>query len=265
MSPERQVLLAMALVALALALGIVGYVGGSFVFMRSHVEPRPTAVSLREALREVAWAALTQPLLPLYYVVGRRLAPGSGVPVVAVHGYTQNRVDFLGIARACRRAGVGPVYGFNYPWLATIPGNARRLARFVERVRRETGAPRVDLVAHSLGGLVAMEYLAEGGSDAVRRVVTIASPHAGVAWKGPIIGLCGPDMRAGGPFQLARATRPVPVPCLSIYSTHDNVVHPPVTSALTHRGARDRAVEHLSHLAILFDPEVSREVVEFLR
>ena len=63
---------------------------------------------------------------------------------------------------------------------------------------------------------------------------------------------------------MERASRAVPVPCLSIYSSHDNVVHPPATSMLATRGARDHAVAHVGHLAILFDPEVVRAVVDFV-
>ncbi len=261
---------ALATVVATLGVGIFVYVAGSFLLMRAHVAPRPHHRALREALREAMWAWRTQPLLPLYYFVGHRLAPapgknagtGAGTPVVVVHGYTQNRVDFLGLARACRRAGVGPVYGINYPWFGSIRGNARRLSRFIERVARETGAPRVDLVAHSLGGLVAMEYLHTDGSARVRRIVTIASPHAGVPWQGPIPGKAGDSMRAG---LVAHASKPVPVPCLSLYSTHDNVVHPPSTSELAHRGAQDRAFEHTGHLSILFAEEVQEAVIEFLR
>ena len=253
-----------ALGVLAVAVGILVYVGGSFALMGAHVDDRPRTRALVEALREMGWAALTQPLLPLFYFVGRRLARGTGTPIVVVHGYTQNRVDFLRIARACGRAGLGPVYGVNYPWFSSVHANALRLARFCDRVRRETGATRLDLVAHSLGGLVSMEYLHDAGPDGVRRLVTIASPHAGVAWKGPIVGASGPQMRHGSPFLVERASRAVPVPCLSIYSTHDNVVHPPATSMLAKRGARDHAVPHLGHLSILFDPEVARAVVDFL-
>jgi pimeloyl-ACP methyl ester carboxylesterase len=244
--------------------GILVYVAASFWLMRPHVARRPIERHIGEALRELVWTLLTQPLLPLFYVLGRRLTRGRGTPIVTVHGYMQNRVDFLRVARACARSGLGPVYGFNYPWFEPIHEGARRLARFCERVRRETGAERVDLVAHSLGGLVAMEYLHEGGAGNVRRVVTIASPHAGVAWRGPILGACGAQMRSGCAFLVERATRQVPVPCLSIYSTHDNVVHPPLTSALAGRGARDRAVAHVGHLAILFHPAVTNALVEFL-
>jgi pimeloyl-ACP methyl ester carboxylesterase len=250
--------------ATAVAFGIAVYVAGSYALMRAHVEPRAWGLVLREALRELGWALLTQPLLPLFYVVGRRLARGRGVPIVTVHGYMQNRVDFLRIARACERAGLGPVYGFNYPWYESIPACARRLVRFVEHVCRETGAAQVDVVAHSVGGLVAMEYVHDGGGARVRRVVTIASPHAGVAWRGPIVGAVGPEVRVGCEFLLERAGRALPVPFLSVYSTHDNVVHPPQTSALAPRGGTDWSVAHVGHLAILFHPDAVRATVSFL-
>jgi hypothetical protein len=85
-----------------------------------------------------------------------------------------------------------------------------------------------------------------------------------VAWRGPIVGACGPQLREGCDFLVERAARALPVPCLSVYSTHDNVVHPPATSALARRGGRDRAIAHRGHLSILFDAEVAAVVVEFL-
>lgn len=251
--------------ALAVVVGILVYVGASFALMRVHVERRPVAFVAREALRELGWALLTQPVLPLFYLVGRRLARGRGaVPIVAVHGYMQNRVDFLRIARACVGAGLGPVYGFNYPWFGSIRANAGRLARFVDDVCRETGASQVDLVAHSLGGLVAMEFAHHDDGARIRRVVTIASPHRGLAWRGPIVGACAPDLRVGCDFLVERAGRAVRVPSLSVYSTHDNVVHPPQTSALAGRGGSDRAIPHVGHLAILFHRDTARAVVAFL-
>jgi pimeloyl-ACP methyl ester carboxylesterase len=258
-------LAASAAAALSVGVGILGYVAVSYASMLAHVQRRPVAVLLREALREVWWALLTQPIMPFFYVAGRRLSRGRGsVPVVAVHGYMQNRVDFLRIAGACARAGSGPVYGFNYPWFGSIRANAERLARFVDDVRRETGASQVDLVAHSLGGLVAMEFVHHDRGSRVRRAVTVASPHAGVAWRGPIVGACGPEMRVGCEFLLERARRAVPVPCLSVYSTHDNIVHPPKTSALSARGGVDRCVEHVGHLAILFHADTVMAIVSFL-
>jgi len=250
---------------LAFSCGVLIYVAASFALMRSHTHDRSMSASLRAALAEAMWAFVTQPLLPLFYFVGRRMGGGRGaVPVVMVHGYMQNRVDFAGLALALRGSGAGRAFGFNYPWFASVTSNAKRLARFVEDVCAETGAERVDLVCHSLGGVVATEYLRASNGARVRRCVTIASPHAGVAYRGPILGACASELRAGSTHASARMLHALPVPCLSIYSTHDNVVHPPSTSALVARGGRDVVVEGESHLAILFARETANAVVEFL-
>ena len=254
-----------ALVFTASMVVVFGYVAGSFFFMRAHTEARGLAASFRAALRETFWVILTQPLLPLYFFVGRRMGRGDGQPVVFIHGYLQNRVNFLGLARALTRAKVGPLYGFNYPFTSDIVASAKRLARFVEDVCRETGRPQVDLVAHSLGGLVALEYMhSDQGMACVRRCVTVASPHAGVTWRGPVLGLSGTQMRQGGGYLKERAERVLGIPTLSIFSTHDNIVHPPTTSALAGRGGIDFEVRDLGHLAILFAPEVATEVTRFL-
>ena len=252
-------------VVTALIAGVVIYVAASFALMRTHTTKRRTTDALRAAFAEGMWALITQPLLPLFYFVGRRLGGGrDGVPVVMVHGYMQNRVDFVRIARSLRDAHAGPAYGFNYPWFSRVDDNAERLARFIAAVCLERGVDKVDLVCHSLGGVVATEYLRKTGGARVRKCVTIASPHAGVAWRGPIIGACADELRAGSDHAIARSAHALPVPCLSIYSTHDNVVHPPATSMLAARGGRDVVIEGHSHLAILFSREVSDAVVEFL-
>jgi len=268
----RQVLWVSALAvggfASAMTIGIVVYVLGSFALMLGHTPARPFGVSLRELAREIFFAALTQPLLPLYYFVGRRLGGSKdGTPIVVVHGYMQNRVGFLGLARAFRKSGLGPIYGFNYPWFASLEGNAARLERFIARVCAETKKEAVDLVCHSMGGLVAMEMLRnEARKDTlkVRRIVTIATPHAGVVWKGPMIGVGASNLRRGSKLLEAHATYSIAVPCLSIYSTHDNVVHPKETSSLVKRGGKDYEVEGATHLAILFNPIVAREAAAFL-
>jgi hypothetical protein len=99
---------------------------------------------------------------------------------------------------------------------------------------------------------------------AVRRCITIATPHAGVMWKGPLIGFGATNLRRGSKLLEAHAGAKVLVPCLSIYSSHDNVVHPKESSSLALRGGRDVEVDGLAHLAILFAPEVADHVIAFL-
>ena len=260
-------------------LGIAVYACVSFALMRSYVKARPFPFSLRSLWREIFVSLVTQPFLPLYYLVGRRMTPRSlrkpaggfvsPVPVVFVHGYMQNRVGFLGLARALARRRIGPLYGINYPWFATIASNAERLERFIDDVCRETGSSAVDLVCHSMGGLVAMETVRTEASDEskalkVRRCVTIATPHGGVMWRGPLLGAGATNLRRGSKLLEAQAGYALKLPMLSIFSDHDNIVFPQETASLAKRGGRDVVVEGLSHLAILFAPDVADHVSSFL-
>jgi len=261
----------------AFLIGVTGYALGSFLLMGSNAAARKIGVSTRELLRELWAAAWTQALLPLFYLVGRRLdrlvlarrgePRATEVPVVFVHGYVQNRVCFLGLARGLLRRGFAPLFGINYPWFASLASNAARLDRFVEKVCAETGSPSVDLVCHSMGGLVAVEMMRtpdRASRARVRRCVTIATPHGGVVWQGPMLGAGAGMMRRGSKLLAEHAAFRAAVPFLSIFSTHDNIVHPKETSQLALRGGKDIEVEGVAHLAILFSPRVADHVSEFL-
>jgi pimeloyl-ACP methyl ester carboxylesterase len=248
----------------ALCVGIFVYVAGSFFLMRPHVGARGRGQWLREMLREALWSLRTQPFLPWYYGFGSRLAKGDKTPVVVVHGYMQNRVSFIAISRALNRRGLGPVYGFNYPWYRSVAHNSALLGAFVERLCAATKQERVILVCHSMGGLIAVHYILHGaGKDRVQRCVTIASPHAGVLYRGPVIGAPSRDLRKGSELLLS-IQGALPIPVLSIASTHDNVVHPASQSSIETRGGVDFVIEGPGHLSILFDRRVLDRVADFV-
>jgi len=255
--------LALGLIGL-LALATLVYLVVSYAMMRAHTDPRPGRHHMAAVLREFYYVMITQPLVPLYYFVGRRMGSGSGTPVIFVHGYFQNRADFWWLARRFRQASIGPLYGFNYPWFFRVDPNVDRLERFVQRVCAQTGSDRVTLVAHSLGGLVCLEYAHTSGRGRVAQCITVGTPHAGVKWRGPIIGTVGAQMRENGDFLLQRRDRPVSAPTLSIFSTHDNIVHPPTTSQISARGGQDVAIDGAGHLSLLFSRQVATVLIEFI-
>ncbi len=88
------------------------------------------------------------------------------------------------------------LFAFDYDWRRDPVESAGRLAGAIERVLQVRGDPegKVDLVAHSLGGLVARYYVLYGGEDVlddpepiptlrgarrVHRLVLIGTPNAG--------------------------------------------------------------------------------------
>lgn len=64
--------------------------------------------------------------------------------------------------------------------LAGPRGQAVELAAMIDQVKRLTGATHVDLVTHSMGGVVAREYL-HGGLHDVSSLVMLAPPNHGAA------------------------------------------------------------------------------------
>jgi hypothetical protein len=65
---------------------------------------------------------------------------------------------------------------------------AQRLETTIELVKHKTGAPKVNILAHSMGGLVAREYLRIFGEDSVNKLIMVGTPNHGV--EGPVESLC---------------------------------------------------------------------------
>lgn len=64
----------------------------------------------------------------------------------------------------------------------TLTRNAAVLAGYVDAVRRMTGAEKIDIVAHSMGGLIARRYIDEFAADgSVAQLITLGTPMAGTA------------------------------------------------------------------------------------
>ena len=266
---EPETVIRIALIALAGWLSVVWifgalYVSVSYVAAAAIVPKRPLPSLLRAVLRE-SWLVLwTQPLLLWFQFFGRRLGSGGGgVPVVLVHGYFQNRVDFLYLAHRLRAAGSGPLYACNFFWPQSLEASSENVRAFVEAVRAETGSTAVDLLTHSTGGLFALDIIAEE-PNIVRRAAMIALPARGVPWRGPVLGKSGAQLRTGSLYQTRRSVRVSGTPVMSIYSAHDNVVHPVQTSRLEGPSVTNVEISGPGHLAVLFDRRVGDAVCDFL-
>jgi pimeloyl-ACP methyl ester carboxylesterase len=70
---------------------------------------------------------------------------------------------------------------FPYDWRKSIQEVAGELATAIANIQRVTRHERVDIVAHSMGGLVAKAFLTTNPANerSVRRFITIGTPHFG--------------------------------------------------------------------------------------
>ncbi len=105
-------------------------------------------------------------------------------PIVLAHGFDAsptNRWGFHGVADALRADG-HTVYEAVVPPYDAVAVRAGHLARSVDQALEETGAERVNLLAHSMGGLDSRFVVSSlGYGDRVASVTTLSTPHRGSA------------------------------------------------------------------------------------
>ena len=181
--------------------------------------------------------------------------------VVLVPGYLANRSCFLPMRAYLRARGVKQILAYDYAGSDGIEQAALGLRDYLRRYVR---GGRIDLVCHSLGGLVARAYLQElGGARRVDRCITLGTPHRGTYnayWVDSRIGReLRPDSallaRLAGSRGAAAGVR-----VSSIVGGSDNIILPRVFAA----DEDTELVGEMGHLGLLFSPRVFKAVASRL-
>lgn len=141
------------------------------------------------------------------------------LPVVLVHGAAGSPRDLEAVAAALDRTKVQP-WVFHYPSGLRLNSAATMLQGILGDIAQRLPLQRVGLVAHSMGGLVAMATVHRlAAAPSVLRVpllATISSPwggHGAAAWGVRLAPATVPswlDMQVGSPFQQQLQRQPLP-------------------------------------------------------
>ncbi|MDD2918022.1 alpha/beta fold hydrolase [Rhodoferax sp.] len=187
------------------------------------------------------------------------------VPVLLVHGYISNYRVWDKVARALHHAG-HPVLAITLePLFASIEDYTPQIQQAVQQLKQATGAARVTLVGHSMGGLVIRAWLRRHGSAVVAKIITLGTPHQGTnsaAW--PLTTNVA-QMNWHSPWLQAlqaaesQATRQL----IHIALTrHDNIVYPQREQVL--EGAAVTEFEGVGHLELCLDDRVIQWLLQKL-
>ncbi|MDH5588779.1 MAG: hypothetical protein OEZ65_03270 [Gemmatimonadota bacterium] len=213
--------------------------------------------ALLAVLAAAGWAALP--------VQG---AAQAEVPVLLVPGWFDTERDLAALRIRLISAGWPPdrveTITFAQP-TGSNRSHADELERAIAELTGRTGAERIDVVAHSMGGLATRWYLLTRGGRRVRRAVFLGSPHHGtyaayLAW-----GQGGSDMEPESPFlDTLNAAPPVPpeVEAITIRTPLDTRILPGESATLP--GVPDFEVCCPTHAGLLRNLDVFRLVRRFL-
>jgi len=192
-------------------------------------------------------------------------------PVVLLHGFIDNRSVFVLLRRALAQHGRRPVESLNYsPLTCDIRTAAELLGRHIEEICERTGSEQVDIVGHSLGGLIARYYVQRLGGDLrVRTLVTLGTPHSGTA----VVPLANahPIVRQMRPGSAVIEELGLPAPgCrthfVSFWSDLDHLMEPLETARIDHPDliAENVQVSGIGHLALPVHPAVATGIRQAL-
>jgi triacylglycerol lipase len=113
---------------------------------------------------------------------GQIIGSSSPLPVILIHGYSepsnvwstweqllgQNHIPFCNVS-----------FHQSDDECGSAISHARELAQIVQQVKDITGQNKVNIVAHSKGGLDARVYLADTNTQDVANLIMIGTPNAG--------------------------------------------------------------------------------------
>jgi pimeloyl-ACP methyl ester carboxylesterase len=195
----------------------------------------------------------------------RIYADARGAPVLLLHGYGCNSGYWAHLMPLLDAAHISHASLDLEPIMGAIDDYVPLVERACASLCAKANAPKVIIVAHSMGGLVARAYLRTHGPDRVAHVFTLGTPHHGTSLANMGVGRNAAQMRRdpatpGAPEstwlrELAASETPeIRALFTSLYTHHDNIVAPQTSSELP--GARHIAFGGVGHVAMGRNPRV---------
>lgn len=190
-------------------------------------------------------------------------------PVLLVHGYVMNSSNFLLLRKRLSKDGWKYLYSINLKTHKRyIEEMAEDLSLKVEKILENKKGGKINLVAHSLGGLVSRFYVQFlKGWEKVNTLITLGTPHQGT------------ELYFVGPFKSAYQMNPRgeiirklneenlhtlnKIKLYSIWSPFDYAVVPPENAVVPFISATNIRVDFVGHLGLLFNKRVA-EITKFL-
>jgi pimeloyl-ACP methyl ester carboxylesterase len=109
----------------------------------------------------------------------------SSLPVLLIHGYMEDASVWNKWIDLLKKDGIptASIYPITFTEsddkCGSAAEHAKELSNIIEQIKKETGQNKVNIIAHSKGGLDARVYLANNTTKDVANLVMIGTPNAG--------------------------------------------------------------------------------------
>jgi triacylglycerol lipase len=202
------------------------------------------------------------------------LAPAAATavardPILFVHGWSENESVWSTMIRSFEREGwtAEELNNWRYNTSQSNVTTAREVSTKVAEILRRTGAEKVDLVTHSMGGLNTRYYLKNlSGTASVDDWVSLGGPNHGTTTAFFCFSTACTEMRPESRF-LAALNEVDETPGTTNYGTFwsrcDEIINPDESVLLS--GATNTEIGCVGHIAMTSDSTVYGRVRDFVR
>jgi triacylglycerol lipase len=190
-------------------------------------------------------------------------------PILFVHGWNSSSATWNTTVNRFLADGwtAAELNNWSYNTSQSNATTAAQIATKVDQIRTATGAAKVDIISHSMGGLSSRYYLKNlGGQPKVDDWVSLAGPNHGTNTAYFCFSTACTQMRGGSSFLNALNAgdeTPGAVNYGTYWSSCDEVINPDTSTILS--GAINTNVGCLSHSGVKDDGGVYALYREFVR
>lgn len=207
-------------------------------------------------------------------LVGAALTPAASFavdPILFVHGWSRTASDWNTMKANFEKDGWPKKYlsAYSYNTSTSNKTTAETTVKSeVEKLKKETGASKVDIIAHSMGSLNTRWYIkfVAGGEANVDDWVSLGGPNHGTEFANLCFSTACIEMRVGSKFlgELnAGDETPGAVNYGTWWSPCDEIINPDSSVPLS--GATNTQTACLAHQALTTDATVYSQVREFVK
>jgi triacylglycerol lipase len=207
-------------------------------------------------------------------VTGAAFSPAGAMaldPILFVHGWSGSSSNWSTMIGRFEKDGYSKsqLRAYSYNTSQSNKTTAETIVKSeVEKLKKETGAAKVDVVAHSMGSLNSRWYIkfVSGGEANVDDWVSLGGPNHGTTAANACFSTSCVEMRPGSTFLSelnAGDETPGAVNYGTWWSPCDEFINPDSSVPLS--GATNTETACISHLALLTDETVYKGVREFVK
>lgn len=185
-------------------------------------------------------------------------------PILLVHGVIHNASAFIPLRKRMDEEGWKNVFSINYRTShGSLTKMVESLSKRVDEILEQTHSDQIDIVAHSLGGIISRYYMSVGaGRGKVHHLVTLGTPHRGTPLsfflKAGFMGGLNTDLRSGS--YIVRLLNETALPrnsrLTSISSKYDFVAWPGgncFVEGMPRQAFKNIELENVGHLGLLYN------------